>query len=253
MFTGKTVTFEIIDIIRLKRKDVELNTINKSCYCLSCRLNGKSSFSYNENDLNVKTGDILYIPKNCSYSQKTYSEEVICFHLEVYGSPLKEFKLLESKFPKEICKLFDEAETVWKQKKDNYYYSCLSILYKILSLCDIDLSATPDAEAEKIKKSLNFLSSNIFNTQLSVERLYNLSNIGRTHFNEIFKKIYGSTPRRYIYCERINKAKMLLQTGNYTNEEIAYLCGFTDVKYFYVVFKKVTGKTTKEYKKETYL
>ena len=32
-------------------------------------------------------------------------------------------------------------------------------------------------------------------------------------------------------------------------EEIASLCGFRDVKYFYVIFKKLTGYTTKEYKR----
>ena len=249
MFIGKTVTFEIIDVIRLKRKDVELNTINKSCYCLSCRLNGKSSFSYNKDILNVETGDILYIPKNCSYSQKTRTEEVVCFHLEAYGEPLNELVVLRNKFQDEICRLFDESEKIWKQKKDNYYYSCLSILYRILSLSNIDFSNSSVPEAEKIKSSLEYLSANIFNPQLSVEELYNLSNIGRTRFNEIFKMIYGCTPRRYIYSERVNKAKLLLKSGNYTNEEIACLCGFLDVKYFYVVFKKVTGKTTKEYKK----
>ena len=72
--------------------------------------------------------------------------------------------------------------------------------------------------------------------------------MGRTDFNTAFKNIYGATPRKYIYQERINKAKILLSAGNYTNEEIASLCGFTDVKYFYIVFKKVTGMSTKQYK-----
>lgn len=249
MFSDKTVTFGIIDVIRLKREAVELNTINKSCYCLSCRLNGRSSFSYKEDILNVETGDILYIPKNCSYSQKTRAEEVVCFHLEAYGEPLKELVVLSNEFQDEFCRLFDEAEKIWKQKKDNYYYSCLSILYRILSLCNIGFSNSSVPEAEKIKGSLEYLSANIFNPQLSVEDVYELSNIGRTRFNEIFKRIYGCTPRRYIYSERVNKAKLLLKSGNYTNEEIAFLCGFSDVKYFYVVFKKIIGKTTKEYKR----
>ena len=36
----------------------------------------------------------------------------------------------------------------------------------------------------------------------------------------------------------------------YTREEIAHLCGFDNVKHFYVVFKQVTGMTTGQYLKQ---
>ena len=49
---------------------------------------------------------------------------------------------------------------------------------------------------------------------------------------------------------RIERAKQLIITGSFPNEEIAKICGFNDVKYFYVIFKRVTGFTTKEYKRD---
>jgi hypothetical protein len=56
------------------------------------------------------------------------------------------------------------------------------------------------------------------------------------------------TPLEYIHQLKIQKAEMLLKSGSYTNEEISELCGFRDVKYFYVLLKKMTGNTTKVYK-----
>ena len=48
------------------------------------------------------------------------------------------------------------------------------------------------------------------------------------------------------YCHH-RKAKILLKSGIYTREEIAKQCGFNDVKYFYTVFKNITGFTTGKY------
>ena len=66
-------------------------------------------------------------------------------------------------------------------------------------------------------------------------------------FNDEGKLVYLQSGSRYINENRISKAKHLLDTGSYTNEEIAALCGFADVKYFYVVFRKLTGQTTRQY------
>lgn len=50
--------------------------------------------------------------------------------------------------------------------------------------------------------------------------------------NRLFKAETGMTPVAYINSLRIEKAKMLIRCGSYTNDETAELCGFTDTKYF---------------------
>lgn len=84
-------------------------------------------------------------------------------------------------------------------------------------------------------------------TDLSLDYVCSVSNVSRAYFNRIFLKEYGTTPVKYIQKKRIEKAMILVGSGDYTREEIAALCGFKDIKYFYTVFKKVTGMTTKEY------
>ena len=91
---------------------------------------------------------------------------------------------------------------------------------------------------------MQYLSTHVFEQDFSVETLCENANISRTYFNKIFKETYNTTPIKYINDIRINKAKLLLKSGNYSNEEIAFLCGFNDVKYFYVIFKKLTNQTT---------
>ena len=74
--------------------------------------------------------------------------------------------------------------------------------------------------------------------------------ISRTYFNKFFNQTYQCSPTVYANQKRIERAKLFLQSGGFSNEEISYLSGFNDVKYFYIVFLKLTGQTTREYKKE---
>lgn len=254
MILNKYGIFEIIDIFRLKRENTKLFPVTKSYCWLSCRLNGEGSFFFKDTELIAKKGRVVYVPQNSYYTQKTNGEEVVAIHLKTYWETFYDPTVLKSEFCEEICQLFETVEKIWSQKGKNYYYTCLSIVYKIFSLCDFDFStmltpkSAPD-DTEKIQKAIDYLSANLFKPQLSVTDIYKMVHVGRTDFNNIFKKLYGLTPRRYIYNERINKVKALLKLQCFTNEEIAQFCGFTDVKYMYVVFKKVTGMSTKEYKK----
>ena len=54
------------------------------------------------------------------------------------------------------------------------------------------------------------------------------------------------SPVKYVTALRLDHAKELLITGQYSVGEVAELCGFENVYYFSAVFKKTPGNTTKE-------
>lgn len=240
----------ILDLTRIIRKNAKQKTHSKACYMLSCRIRGESLFFYNGRHFEVKTSDILYIPFGSTYSQECKSEEIVCFHLEAYSSlPDKMFVFqCESEERRDrICALFKAASEVWESKQENYKYRCTALLYEILSEINIKFSE-PKKYPQIIKEAVNYLEAHLFEHELSIEKLCSENNLSRAYFNKLFKNAYGITPIEYINKQRIKKARFLLDSGNYTNEEIALLCGFNSIKYFYVVFKKITGLTTKEYR-----
>ncbi|MBQ9131846.1 MAG: helix-turn-helix transcriptional regulator [Clostridia bacterium] len=108
----------------------------------------------------------------------------------------------------------------------------------------------PQKSVELLKPAITYLDAHLFDADLSFERAHKRAHISRTYFNKLFYQAYGCTPTAYVNGQRIERAKRLLISGGFSNEEIASLCGFNDVKYFYVIFKKLTGVTTKGYKKE---
>lgn len=52
------------------------------------------------------------------------------------------------------------------------------------------------------------------------------------HFQRVFKAFYGVSPSRYLYELRLNRAKGLLSEESNSIEDVAFSCGFNDVKYF---------------------
>ena len=76
------LVFDIIDVGLLERKIFNIETKNKACCVLSCRISGSTLLDTGSAVLKIKPGDILYIPKGSSYSQKTQGEDVIYIHLE---------------------------------------------------------------------------------------------------------------------------------------------------------------------------
>ena len=53
----------------------------------------------------------------------------------------------------------------------------------------------------------------------------------------------------FINTVRINQAKELMQSGNLTISEISYKVGYSDNAYFSKTFKKITGLTPGEFRR----
>jgi len=242
----------ILDIIRFSRKHFSFETENKACYVLSCRIQGESLFFYNGEEHLVKKGDVLYIPAGSSYSQTCEEETVVYFHLNISGQVLSGIQLFSMRDPKKTCDLFERAEQLWKQKPPNYEFLCMSILYEIIFNIRICTDDSPQRSINILNSAIEYLNSHLFDANLSLKQVCKEAHISRTYFNKLFYEGYGCTPTAYINRQRIERAKLLLVSGSFYNEQIASLCGFNDVKYFYVVFKKLTGYTTKKYKNKFY-
>ena len=67
---------------------------------------------------------------------------------------------------------------------------------------------------------------------------------------DVFKAVYGMTPKAYSDALRLKEAQRLLADTNTKVIAIAYQVGFGSLTAFYSFFKKATGKTPNEYRKE---
>lgn len=83
---------------------------------------------------------------------------------------------------------------------------------------------------------------------LNLEDLARMCHLSKTYFISAFKKVIGETPYSYLLRLRISKAKILLETTDYTIKEVATMCGFQRTNTFTSHFRTVTHMTPTEYR-----
>ncbi|MEK5239823.1 response regulator [Paenibacillus sp. FSL L8-0470] len=108
-------------------------------------------------------------------------------------------------------------------------------------------SQTPDSRlVQEIRDYLNQNYAKDMTLQHIAERFF----ISRENVSRKFKQISGENLSDYLTALRIDKAKTLLQNTNLRLSQISELVGYEDEKYFSRVFKKSTGQTPREYRKQ---
>lgn len=84
---------------------------------------------------------------------------------------------------------------------------------------------------------------------LSPTRIADEMGMSGAYLGRLFREDMQQSISQYISQVRIQKAEELLRTTDTSVESIAGSVGFSNVKYFYVVFKNLTGQTPLQYRK----
>ena len=89
-----------------------------------------------------------------------------------------------------------------------------------------------------------------FSEPIRISKITEQFNINRSHLYRMFKNCTGTGPEQYLIDFRIRQAKQLLANGNVPITEIAQKVGYTHYPNFYVNFRKHTGITPQEYRRQ---
>lgn len=76
---------------------------------------------------------------------------------------------------------------------------------------------------------------------ISLEELARIAQLSVHHFARAFRQSVGVPPHSYIVRRRVQRAKELLRTTNFSLSEIAVASGFTDQSHFARHFRRITG------------
>ncbi|MBR5140293.1 MAG: helix-turn-helix transcriptional regulator [Clostridia bacterium] len=85
---------------------------------------------------------------------------------------------------------------------------------------------------------------------LSLSSLAESQNVSAGYLCTLFRKETGKTLIEYIREKRIQHARHLLATTHLQIQTVALNCGIVDVQYFSKTFKKLVGKTPKEFRED---
>ncbi|MCW3093651.1 MAG: helix-turn-helix-domain containing protein AraC type [Ferruginibacter sp.] len=100
---------------------------------------------------------------------------------------------------------------------------------------------------EMVKEAQAYIESKL-HEKISVEHLSSRFAVGRRNFDRRFIKATGNTPVEYAQRVKIESAKKAFETSRKTINEVMYDVGYSDVKAFREVFRKITGISPLEYR-----
>lgn len=118
---------------------------------------------------------------------------------------------------------------------------------KIAAACQNILSKRAEKSNSIIKMAKEYIQKN-FGKDISLDDVSRVVNVSPYYFSKIFKDDTGENFIEYLTGVRIDKAKELLETTEYSMKEICSMVGYSDPNYFSRSFKKNVGITPTEYK-----
>ena len=100
-----------------------------------------------------------------------------------------------------------------------------------------------------IKQVVQAVESDIQNPDFKIEDLADTMQMSRTVFYRKIKSLFGVSPIDFVRDMRVKRAVQLLDSGEYTVSEVAYMSGFSSPQYFSRVFKQYYKMSPSAYRK----
>lgn len=169
------------------------------------------------------------------------------------STPLPDLNLRGTDF-KEIGVLFSKMHSEYKEMKKGYCdiirAHLIELIIKIFRYMELDKpKVILPKNVELVNKAIDYLKHH-YNTDIKLEDIAIKSFISKNYFCKLFKEVTGTNFSDYVQKLRIDEACSLLRNTDMKVTGIAMQTGFNDIKFFYEVFKKITGKTPGDYRKE---
>jgi two-component system response regulator YesN len=100
----------------------------------------------------------------------------------------------------------------------------------------------------RISRAVEIIEQRIGDKNFGLADICNELYLSVSQFSLIFKEGTGKTFLEYLTERRIEAAKKLLKSSDMKGYKIAEAVGFSDPRYFSIVFKKHCGMTAMQYR-----
>ena len=102
----------------------------------------------------------------------------------------------------------------------------------------------------RVRKALSLIRTSLANPDLSVKGIIATMNCSRTFADTLFQRAIGHSIINEIHHQRILLACKLLRNPRQRISPIPSLCGYMSEPFFKCLFKKETGLTMREWRKQ---
>lgn len=229
-----------------------------------CIASGKAHFYFHGQEKIVTAGNIvIYRPKE---EQRYYYYGVD--HTEVYwvhftGNNVKnilrqygindDMHVIHTGTSLEFKNIFLQIIQELKLCKEDYKELTVLYLKHLLILIHRILTAKPRGKSHLFMAEMDYAVQYFYKNYhkpINIEDFSTSQHMSISWFIRNFKEYTGSTPTQYLLSLRISNAQTLLETTTYNVTEIANIVGYENPLYFSRIFKKQSGVSPSEFRKQ---
>lgn len=186
---------------------------------------------------NIQEAETIWAKLLTELQGSGHVEQLVIFHklAELMEAVLPELKPLVSeeffKNLKDISELDEKYRSAFKTVVEHYRKQRMNHYTSI------------------VKKAEEIMGREFADPNLSPASLADELDMSSAYLGRIFKETLGCSISQQLNNIRVEKAKKLLRESELSVETIAETVGFSNVKYFYVVFKNICGMTPLQFRK----
>jgi AraC-like DNA-binding protein/mannose-6-phosphate isomerase-like protein (cupin superfamily) len=220
---------------------------------------GNIHFELDGKQLNVTPGECIFIKGNTKHSFSGKD-----------GVPFNFLNIMfEGQLPPELvgipCKVVHgEQNILWRIIHESLRQASLSyeltacyltefIINLIMRQAPLEHSGKiPHVEnlqhyqSEIVQRAISVIT-NEYSTRLTLKKICSAIGISESHLRALIRKETGKSFSSLLHTQRIAVAKHLLNSSNFSYEEIASAIGYNSPSFFFKIFKRLTGMTPKTY------
>lgn len=218
---------------------------------LLCKVSGSTCYRQGRHTFTTHPGDLALIPKGAEFEATILEPGT---YIILYFETEKPIPTRLQHYPGAadtgISAEFFSALSAWNRQDSTSFFRCQARLYDILGhlAAYLQSRSVPLSEQKKIADAADYLRSRLADPAFSMAELYARADISETYFRQIFRKLYGMPPKRYLVRARISRAEgMLLSEPSCRIQEVAAAVGYTDVYLFSRTFRRETGVSPSRY------
>ena len=232
----KHIVTEIVLAIHVPARTGGTVHKNRPSHGLAFNVSGEKDYIFNDGTvLTVKQNDIIYLPKASNYEVKTKMQgDIYCINFQCVDEETFSPFVLHVPNADTMLGAYQSAEKAWKRGEEGREYRALSALYKILyEMQRLQLAPYfPKAKQDLIKPAIDYIHKHYTEELINMESLSGLCGISYDYLRQLFEKMYGCSPIKYIHHLKLKRAKELLSSGLYSVAEAAFNAGFSDLSHF---------------------
>lgn len=225
-------------------------------------LRGKGKFQVGNTLFSIKENDLIIVNSGIPHTESSDLTEPLEYialgidNLELQtpdntGYSIHNFSHYREELDTYLKALLREVRV----QEDNYENICHNLfeilLMHIMRRTKEDFAASTSKKATKECRFIEQYLKDHFKEDITLQDLSDLTFLNKYYLVHAFKNYKGMSPINYLILVRINEAKRLLETTNYSIAKIATLTGFSSQSYFSQTFRKMTDQTPKDYRKSS--